>query len=249
MAVAPLFALALMMTGAADADMPPGPETVERLPAGAPSDDYEFVAWCYGVLGGHMDLFTEVKPELDAISKRWNTEKEDAKDYAAQRAAGRQDMKLFGDAMLAAEKANPQPIHERGVAAAARGRGMWTPAQFADKKLAAYSWMNWGLPERCEKVATRLKAHAALAAPALQANVDPAPAEDAKTTTEDAKAAAPAPTDNAPAPDVDTAAAPPPPPAKPAAKKATSFQIDPNNPQPCPGRLEPGKNGSMLCRL
>ena len=248
MAVAPLFALALMMTGAAGAaDAPPGPETEERLPAGAPSDDYEFVAWCYGVLGGHMELFKEVKPELDAISKRWNSVKEDAKDYAEQQAAGRDALKLFSASITAAEKASPQPIHDRGLAAAAKGRGMWSPAQFADKKLAAYSWMNWGLPERCETVAKRLQVRSLLAAPALQANADPAPADAAKDapTVEDAAPAAP----DAPAPAESAAPAPAPAKKGKAAKKPASFVVDPNNPQPCPGRLEPGKNGAMLCKL
>ena len=52
------LALVLFLQGqpaAAEAAQPPAPDAAEvspedRFPAGAPHDDYQFVAWCYGSL-------------------------------------------------------------------------------------------------------------------------------------------------------------------------------------------------------
>ena len=60
------FALALFLQSA-DAAAPP-PEAAapapaeDRLPNGAPSDDYQFVAWCYGALRGYLDMHDEMMP-------------------------------------------------------------------------------------------------------------------------------------------------------------------------------------------
>jgi len=134
------------------------------VPRGAPVDDYEFVGWCSGILTGHMDLFRRVKPELDAISKRWGTLAEDEKDYVEQRAAGQKAQALFAHAMRAAEAASSREIKPRGQAAIASGLAMWSEIDTVDATNQAYSWLNWGLPARCEKVAGQLEARATLAA-------------------------------------------------------------------------------------
>src|SRR5512135_1661353 len=36
-------------------------------PAGVPHDDYQLVAWCYGMLRGYLDLHDEVMPEVTRI--------------------------------------------------------------------------------------------------------------------------------------------------------------------------------------
>src|SRR3954464_13032802 len=75
----PLFA-ALMLLAAQDQPVatahgrvaPPSPtapaaaasEDPDYMPQGAPKDDYAFVAWCDGVLAGHMDLADRVKDVL-----------------------------------------------------------------------------------------------------------------------------------------------------------------------------------------
>ena len=151
--------------------------SADDYPTGAPRDDYEFTAWCYGVLRRHMELYDEVKPELEAISKRWKTEEEDRKSYAEQIAAGRDALAGFRRAITLAERASPQPINVRGAAAIEQGRQMWNQMGTVDKNWQAYSWMNWELPEKCMKVSAALEDKALLMAPALKANTSaPAPA-------------------------------------------------------------------------
>lgn len=133
------------------------------VPRGAPTDDYEFIGWCSGILSGHMDLFRRVKPELDLISKRWGTLAQDEKDYAEQRAAGKKAQALFTRSMRAAEAASPEDLQPRGQAAIASGVAMWSEIDTVDANNQAYSWLNWGLPARCEKVAGQLEARATLA--------------------------------------------------------------------------------------
>jgi hypothetical protein len=140
----------------------------DRLPKGAPKDDYEFVGWCTGILSGHMELFTRVKPELDEISKRWNTVEQDAKDYAEQHKAGVEIQALFARAMRAAEAASPRDIRPAGQAAANAGVGMWSAINTVDKKNQAYSWLNWELPPRCERVAQELEQRSKLNAALLR---------------------------------------------------------------------------------
>jgi hypothetical protein len=163
-------------------------------PTGAPHTDYEFTAWCYGVLRQHMELYTQVKPELLAISKRWKTEEEDEKSYADQQAAGKMYLAQFAKAIEAAEKASPRPINTQGAAAIEQGRKMWSQFNTVDKTMQAYSWMNWELPEKCPKVAVALENRAMLMAPALRANqsssnsAPPAKAADAKPAEKTAAA-------------------------------------------------------------
>ena len=59
---------AAAITQATRAISAPDPtDDADVIPKGAPSDDYEFVAWCAGILSGHMELFGRVKPELDDL--------------------------------------------------------------------------------------------------------------------------------------------------------------------------------------
>src|SRR4051812_6819505 len=146
-------AAAAAVTTPATAPAPPAAPGKDDWPTGAPHTDYEFTAWCYGVLRQHMELYNQVKPELVAISKRWKTEEEDEKSYADQQAAGRMYLGQFSKAIEAAEKASPRPINTQGAAAIEQGRKMWSQFNTVDKQMQAYSWMNWELPEKCPKVA------------------------------------------------------------------------------------------------
>jgi hypothetical protein len=140
-------------------------------PKGAPKTEYEFTAWCYGVLRTHMELYNQVKPELIAISKRWHTEEEDEKSYADQLNAGKMYLTEFAKALEMTERASARPINAQGAAAIEQGRRMWSEFNTVDKTMQAYSWMNWELPEKCPKVATALENKSALMAPALKANL------------------------------------------------------------------------------
>src|ERR1700744_4376105 len=79
-------------------------------PAGAPRDDYQLVAWCYGALRGYLELHDEVMPEVTRIEGEFrrpgSTLEGDLKVYADQQAQARADLKRFQTALTAAEKAS-----------------------------------------------------------------------------------------------------------------------------------------------
>lgn len=164
-----LFALALMAAeppAAAPAATAPAAVPEEPVPAGAPSDDYGFVSWCTGALAGHMALYQQVKPELDALPDA--RPKETAALDAEQMKAGREYLDLYKKATDAAEKASPRPIAERGVAERQRGNAIWDVARNAtDRKAAMWTWLSWELPGRCETAAERLYEKSLLSAQAL----------------------------------------------------------------------------------
>ncbi len=164
-----LFALALMMAeppAVTPAAATPKAVAEEPLPPGAPSDDYGLVSWCTGALAGHMTLYAQVKPELDALpdAKPKETQALDTE----QMKAGREYLELYKKATDAAEKASPRPIGERGLTERRRGNAMWDVARnAADRKAAMWTWLSWELPGRCETAAERLYEKSLLSAQAL----------------------------------------------------------------------------------
>jgi hypothetical protein len=185
--------------------------STDELPTGAPADDYEFLGWCTGILTGHMQLYPKVKPELDAIAKRWNSVDSDARQEAAQQVAGKELLGQFRHAMGTVEAASPTPISLRGQTAVQKGLATWTSVDKLDKQNQAYSWMNFGLPGRCENKAAEVEKSggkiktAAMATPAAK----PAVATPAAAPATAKPAAMPAKPAVKPA-------------AKPAAKSATA---------------------------
>jgi hypothetical protein len=168
-----MFALALMAAeppAAAPKNTPAAtaPKTVpdEPVPAGAPSDDYGLVKWCTGALTGHMTLYKQVKPELDALPDP--RPQETAALDAAQTQAGREYLELYRKATEAAEKASPRPIGEHGLTEMRRGNAMWNTARSStDRKAVMWTWLGWELPGRCETAAERLYEKSLLSAQAL----------------------------------------------------------------------------------
>lgn len=193
-----LFALALAQAEpsaaiAAAAVTPPVAEDGD-IPKGAPSADYDFVAWCHGALTGHMALYELVKPELKAIERPEEVAEEEKADVE-QMKAGREYLALYTRAMHAAAKAHPKEMAERREKAEAQGAAIWEPAKSAEPRTRMWSWLLWDLPGRCEVAAKRLETRSGVLGAAFR-------------TSEDAPAAAPAAAqaDAAPAP---AAAAPP----------------------------------------
>ena len=169
MLLAPVFALALMTAeppAAAPVATAPKALPEEPVPAGAPSDDYGLVSWCTGALTGHMALYQQVKPELDALPDP--RPKETAALDADQMRAGNEYLALYKKATDAAEKASPRPIAERGAAERQHGNAIWALARgAADKKAAMWTYLSWELPGRCETAAERLYEKSLLSAQAL----------------------------------------------------------------------------------
>jgi len=167
---------------AADASTAPAPE-------GAPTDDYRFVAWCYGVLEGYLDLHDQVMPEVTRIESTWRRPgsklSDDLKVYADQQRQGHADLKRFQAALTAAEKASLRPINVEGAEALKRGRSVWNAGPEITKARLAQEWMSWTLPARCPATASSLEKRAKLMGASLQANAEadaPAPAAQAPET-------------------------------------------------------------------
>jgi hypothetical protein len=168
--------------GAPAAQAPPE----DRFPAGAPHEDYQFVAWCYGSLRGYLDLHDQVMPEVTRIESTYRPPgrklSDDMKVYADLQKEGRAQLKTFQAAMTAAEKASVRPINVVGAEALQKGLGMWRATPDITPARLAQAWMSWALPARCETTAKSLEASATLMGATLRANAEPdapAPSPDA----------------------------------------------------------------------
>jgi hypothetical protein len=159
----------------------------DRFPAGAPRDDYGFVAWCYGSLRGYLDLHDQVMPEVTRIETTFRPPNrklsDDLKVYADMQKEGAAQLKQFRAALTAAEKASLKPINVQGAAAVAKGQQMWRVTPDITPARLAQEWMSWALPARCEATTKSLQERAVLTGGAFKVNdePDPAPAEAAPT--------------------------------------------------------------------
>jgi hypothetical protein len=132
----------------------------DPFPAGAPTDDYGLVGWCYGALSGHMDLYKRVMPEVERIERAFPDPavptEEAMKAYADQHALGAKDLDMFKSALDAADKAAPGAHDAAREASIGFGRDAWKGADTASDRTLAQLWMSWELPARCETTAQRL---------------------------------------------------------------------------------------------
>jgi hypothetical protein len=132
----------------------------DPFPAGAPTDDYGLVGWCYGALAGHMDLYKRVMPEVERIERAFPDPavptEEAMKAYADQHALGAKDLDMFKSALDAADKAAPGAHGAARDASIRLGQDAWKGADSANARTLAQLWMSWELPARCEATAQRL---------------------------------------------------------------------------------------------
>jgi len=163
---------------AAPAEAPQPP-----YPAGAPHDDYQFVAWCYGNLRGYLDLHDQVMPEVTRIESTYRPPgrklSDDLKVYADLQKEGRAQLKAFQAALTAAEKASLRPINTIGAEALQKGRSIWAPPPGITPARMAQEWMSWALPARCETTAKDLQARATLLGASFRVNAEPEAAPEA----------------------------------------------------------------------
>ena len=172
------FAIALALFAqqpdAAAASPAPAPAEEDRLPNGAPKDDYPFVAWCYGALRGWLDLHDEVMPEVTRIESQYRKPgtslADDLKVYADMQRDGQKQLKSFQSALTAAEKASVRPINVEGGQAVRQGRLIWQAGPGVTPARKAQEWMSWSLPARCEKVSANLETRSRLIGATLRAN-------------------------------------------------------------------------------
>lgn len=225
MANALLLALALLAQDGQASQSPNAP----------PADEYGYVAWCYGALGGYANLYDRVMPEVTRIEKAFpgpDGVAASLKTYPEMRAQAQLDLKTFASAITAAEKASPRPISEYGGQQVKRGQAIWQGADNIDKARLAQMWMSWSPPGDCEKRAKALEIKSSILGKALNYNNAAATGAKAETPTpapEAAEPAAPQPVtppaptpEPAPAPVAATAPAPKPAAAKPAPVKTAA---------------------------
>lgn len=193
---------------------PADPPPEDRIPPGAPQEDYPFVAWCYGSLRAYLDLHDQVMPEVTRIETTFRPPgrklSDDMKVYADMQKEGRAQLKQFQSAITAAEKASIRPINTIGAQAVAKGRNVWQAGPSVTPARMAQAWMSWVLPARCEVVAQRLHDKAVLMGGAFKVNDEPEPASAAAEATP-AEAPPPAPPEVPTAPPPETPTVTPPP--------------------------------------
>lgn len=170
---------------ASDAPTATAPTAAEAsdTPSGAPKDDFGFVNWCKGALTGHMELYPQIKPELDQVEvekaakedprftpaqlkaarvQRARDAEEEAKGDAAQAAAGRDYLALYDRAIVAAEKAGGDDLRLTADQAQGQGYRVFSAARAAPARTKMWSWLVWELPARCETAAKTLEAQSDL---------------------------------------------------------------------------------------
>ena len=154
-----------------------------------------------------------MKPDLRDIDKMFGTPVMEDEPYQADMAAARQELKMIGEAVTAAEKASPRPIAPIGVAAIKQGAGIWSVALTKPHRELARAWLTWALPDRCDTVARQLQARSALLGKALTYNNRPSheppsqPQSPIETPQADVAAPAPPPpAQEAPPPAAETTA-------------------------------------------
>lgn len=218
---------------------------VSQSPNAPPTDEYGYVAWCYGALGGYANLYDRVMPEVTRIEKAFpgpDGVAASLKTYPEMRDQAQKDLKTFASAITAAEKASPRPISEYGGAQVKRGQSIWQGADKIDKARLAQMWMSWSPPGDCEKRAKTLEMKSSILGKALNFN-NAAAASKSETTPqtpppapEPIPAAAPEPTappvqEPAPAPVAQSAPTPAP---KPAAAKPAPVKTAATTAKPTP---------------
>ena len=241
-----------------------------RAAAEAPTDDYGYVAWCYGALDTYVALYDRVMPEVTRIERAFpgpNGADADLRLYPQMRDQAKKDLAAYRAAIVAAERASPRAIGPEGAIAMRKGRAVWSGAANAKTADIAREWMGWTPPARCGEVAKNLTLKSNVLGQALLANQ---PAADSPSAFAFEPPPAPAPPAPKPPPSPVVAEAPPKaapapvaavkpapkPAAKPAVKTATgpkptlpigAFIIDPDNPRGCPGKLDPSiKDGRIV---
>lgn len=169
------LALAMFAQEAPTATAPAAPAPAEdRWPTGAPREDYQFVAWCYGALRGYLELHDEVMPEVTRIETQFRKPgtkvEDDLAVYAQMQADGKVKLAQFQTALTEAEKASTRPLNVVGANAVKQGRSIWVAGPNVTKARKAQEWMSWALPARCEASAASLEAKSKLMGATLKAN-------------------------------------------------------------------------------
>jgi hypothetical protein len=111
----------------------------------APTDDFERVAWCHGVLSGDMELAELINPVLPTDDQL--------------QLIGTSYLRAYEAALTLSGKGKSAAEHKKAEDARDFGYNEWAAARKAPLKDAAGLYVNWQLPGECEKAAVRLSGH------------------------------------------------------------------------------------------
>lgn len=150
----PLFLLALATAAApglsalaapdaaAPAARAPQPGEADYTPDGAPRDDYNFTAWCRGVLEGHMALAEHVQSVLPLDE--------------VQQKVGNAYLKGYDEALRIGRRGRSDAEIDAAEAIRFAARANWNTAMQSPLQLGADTYLAWQLPGRCEHAAKRV---------------------------------------------------------------------------------------------
>jgi hypothetical protein len=149
----PLFLLALATAvapglsavaapAAAPAARAPQPGEADYTPDGAPRDDYNFTAWCRGVLEGHMALAEHVQSVLPLDE--------------VQQKVGAAYLKGYDEALRIGRRGRSDAEIDAAEAIRFAARANWNTAMQSPLQLGADTYLAWQLPGRCEHAAKRV---------------------------------------------------------------------------------------------
>ena len=131
----------------------------DPFPSGAPTDDYGFMAWCYGALSGHLALYDKVLPQVRRIEGEFPDSATSLdkvmEGYKVQHERGEKILTGYGRALDIQEATGKTGGLDR-LGAVNKGREAWQGADTAEPRQLAQLWMSWALPDRCETIAARI---------------------------------------------------------------------------------------------
>ncbi len=130
----------------APAQAPPGAPLPAAPPPpgleGAPADDFGRVAWCHGLLSGHMALARHIESVQPL-----NAEKQQV---------GMSYLRTFVEALSAAPEGATPDAQGRAQRLRQTAYDRWKPARAGDVAAAADLYAEFQLPAECNAAATRL---------------------------------------------------------------------------------------------
>lgn len=120
----------------------PQPGEADYTPDGAPRDDYNFTAWCRGVLEGHMALAEHVQSVLPLDE--------------VQQKVGAAYLKGYDEALRIGRRGRSDAEIDAAEAIRFAARANWNTAMQSPLQLGADTYLAWQLPGRCEHAAKRV---------------------------------------------------------------------------------------------
>jgi hypothetical protein len=108
----------------------------------APAEDFDRVAWCHGILSGHMDIAERI-----------------GDDDPSMRTIGKNYLKTYEAALTLSKDGQAPEGQKRASAWQKKGFEQWGTVRAAIKEKQAGAYMNWMLPAECEKASVRISGH------------------------------------------------------------------------------------------